>query len=129
MKLSRNDQRSSSVAFRHARSLVSLAYDLHQLANTSNEYFTIVLNFLRSSIGGRYLQNVLDTSPDRRRSGAWEWLGRLYGFVTCLLPLSRRVQTLKDVLFAKVKRRKETNFDRLVSFRLAETEQRRNVST
>ncbi|CAF5148432.1 unnamed protein product, partial [Rotaria magnacalcarata] len=30
------------------------AHELHQLASTSNEYFSIVLNFLRSSMGTRY---------------------------------------------------------------------------
>jgi len=77
-------------------------YDLHQLASTSNEYFIIVLNFLRSSMGTRYLKTILDTSPDRPRSGAWERLGRLYGLMTSLLPLSRRIQIIKDVLFTKL---------------------------
>ncbi len=96
-----------------------LAYDLHQLASTSNEYFSIVLNFLRSPMGTRYLTTVVETSPDRRRSGAWERLGkrilnqlfgiekfilgRLYGLMTSLLPLSRRIQIIKDALFTKVK--------------------------
>jgi hypothetical protein len=95
-----------------------LAYELHQLAGTSNEYFSIVLDFLRSSMGTRYLKIVLETSPDRRRSGAWEILGktkftthcliiriilgRLYGLMTSLVPLSRRIQIIKDVLFTKV---------------------------
>ncbi|UJR22070.1 hypothetical protein I4U23_025136 [Adineta vaga] len=77
-------------------------YDLHQLASTSNEYFTIILNFLRSSMGTRYLKSVVETSPDRRRSGAWEQLGRLYGLMTSLLPLSRRIQIIKDALFSKL---------------------------
>ncbi|CAF4637014.1 unnamed protein product, partial [Rotaria sp. Silwood2] len=53
-----------------------LAHELHQLANTSNEYFSIILNFLRSSMGTRYLKLILETTPDRRRSGAWENLGK-----------------------------------------------------
>ena len=79
-----------------------LAHDLHQLASTSNEYFIIISNFLRSSIGTQYLEIILETSPDHRRSGAWERLGRLYGLITCLMPLSRRVHLIKDVLFNKV---------------------------
>jgi hypothetical protein len=77
-------------------------YELHQLASTSNEYFSIVLNFLRSSMGTHYLKIVLETSPDRRRSGAWEILGRLYGLMTSLVPLSRRIQIIKEVLFTKL---------------------------
>ncbi len=88
------------------------------MASTSNEYFSIVLNFLRSSMGTRYLKIVIETSTDRRRSGAWERLGktkfiyhfliliiilgRLYGLMTSLVPLSRRIQIIKDVLFTKV---------------------------
>ena len=100
--------------------LLYLAYELHQLASTSNEYFSIVLNFLRSSMGTRYLKTILKTSPDQRRSGAWERLGkktdksktflilriilgRLYGLMTSLVPLSRRIQILKEVLFTKVR--------------------------
>ncbi|CAF1232724.1 unnamed protein product, partial [Adineta ricciae] len=77
-------------------------YDLHQLASTSNVYFTFVLNFLRSSMGTQYLKIVLQTSPDRRRSGAWERLGRLFGLMTSLLPLSRRIQIIKEVFFSKL---------------------------
>jgi len=70
-------------------------------------------------MGTRYLKTVVETSPDRRRSGAWERLGkrifnelfdiekfilgRLYGLMTSLLPLSRRIQIIKDALFTKVK--------------------------
>jgi len=70
-------------------------------------------------MGTRYLKIVLATSPDRRRSGAWERLGktnfinhfliliiilgRLYGLMTSLVPLSRRIQIIKDVLFTKVR--------------------------
>ncbi|CAF1345149.1 unnamed protein product [Rotaria magnacalcarata] len=78
------------------------AHELHQLASTSNEYFSIVLNFLRSSMGTRYIQFVLHITPDRRRSGAWENLGRLYGLMTSLLPLVRRIQMIKEVLFNKL---------------------------
>ena len=53
-----------------------LAYELHQLASTSNEYFSIVLNFLRSTVGTRYIKLILKTTSDRRRSGAWESLGK-----------------------------------------------------
>ena len=52
-----------------------LAHELHQLASTSNEYFSFVLNFLRSSMGTRYLKLMIETIPDRRRSGPWESLG------------------------------------------------------
>ncbi|CAF1402616.1 unnamed protein product [Rotaria sp. Silwood1] len=51
-------------------------HELHQLASTSNEYFSIVLNFLRSSMGTQYFKLILKTTPDRRRSGAWENLGK-----------------------------------------------------
>jgi hypothetical protein len=69
-------------------------------------------------MGTRYLKIVLATSPDRRRSGAWERLGktnfphlfiiiiilgRLYGLMTSLVPLARRIQIIKDVLFTKVR--------------------------
>ncbi|CAF1195139.1 unnamed protein product [Rotaria sordida] len=77
-------------------------HELHQLASTSNEYFSIVLNFLRSSMGTPYLKYILETTPDRRRSGAWENLGRLYGLMTSLVPLLRRIQIIKDVLFTKL---------------------------
>jgi hypothetical protein len=69
-------------------------------------------------MGTRYLKIVIETSTDRRRSGAWERLGktkfiyhfliliiilgRLYGLMTSLVPLSRRIQIIKDVLFTKV---------------------------
>ncbi len=87
------------------------AYELHQLASTSNEYFSIVLNFLRSSMGTHYLKIVLETSPDRRRTGAWEILGRLYGLMTSLVPLSRRIQIIKEVLFTKVRIECNYSFD------------------
>lgn len=70
-------------------------------------------------MGTQYLKHVLLTSPDHRRSGAWErlgkinffylfmisiiLLGRLYGLMTSLAPLSRRIQMIKDVLFTKVR--------------------------
>ncbi len=54
-------------------------------------------------MGTHYLKIVLQTSPDRRRSGAWELLGRLYGLMTSLVPVSRRIQIIKEVLFTKVK--------------------------
>lgn len=69
-------------------------------------------------MGTHYMNIVLETSPDRRRSGTWERLGknisflhivferdvsgRLFGLMTSLAPLSRRIQILKDVLFTKV---------------------------
>jgi len=56
-------------------------------------------------MGTHYMKIVLETSPDRRRSGAWERLGRLFGLMTSLAPLSRRIQILKDVLFVKVKQK------------------------
>ncbi|CAF1407035.1 unnamed protein product [Adineta steineri] len=77
-------------------------YDLHQLACTSNEYFSIILNFLRSSMGTRYIKTVLEISPNQRRSGAWERLGRLYGLMTSLVPVARRIQIIKELLFTKL---------------------------
>jgi hypothetical protein len=73
LKLSR---KSLILLFVIQEDFLCLAYELHQLASTSNEYFSVVLNFLRSSVGTHYLKTVLETSPDRRRSGAWERLGK-----------------------------------------------------
>ena len=68
-------------------------------------------------MGTHYLKTILETSPDRRRYGAWERLGkkktnfsithtlmfilgRLYGLMTFLGALSGRgVQIIKAVLF------------------------------
>ncbi|CAF2720092.1 unnamed protein product [Rotaria sp. Silwood2] len=64
-------------------------HELDQLASTNNKYFFIVLNFLRLSMGTRYFKLILETTSDRRRSGAWENLSRLYGLMTSLVQLSR----------------------------------------
>ena len=54
-------------------------------------------------MGTHYLKTVLQTSPERRRFGPWELLGRLYGLMTSLVPVSRRIQIIKEVLFTKVR--------------------------